>query len=396
VPWTLALLLVALPAQAAIDPAVAKAAFDQLRAMADRDAGRLWGVSLAGPTLFVERGTRAVAANQPPPAATLPGEIGIANTAVEWGGTRWTMVVWPLPHDDYARRVLLAHESFHRVQAGLGFPLTGPENAHLDTAEGRTLLELEWRALAAALAAGRGGRTKAIADALHFREVRRATFADAARQEHELEMNEGLAQYTGTALAEPSLATRLPHVVTSLRDAEQTPTFVRSFAYASGPAYGALLEAADPRWCRRLKAADDLGTLLGHAYGVAASASVDSSAYDAVALRAAEQKRDAEQQARLRTFQARFLGDSTLVIPLVHANMEFDPNRSAAFPGHGTVYPIMHLKDDWGSIDVTRGGALITSDWTKLIVPRPPCDDYVLTLADGWAVVGGTLRRAAR
>ena len=46
------------------------------------------------------------------------------------------------------RHVTLAHELFHRIQSGLG--LTRPEagNRHLDTLEGRYLLQLEWRALA--------------------------------------------------------------------------------------------------------------------------------------------------------------------------------------------------------------------------------------------------------
>lgn len=39
-----------------------------------------------------------------------------------------------------------------------------------------------------------------------------------------------------------------------------------------------------------------------------------------------------------------------------------------------------------------RGGALITADWTKPIIPSPPSDDYTLTLAEGWEVAGGTVR----
>ena len=34
----------------------------------------------------------------------------------------------------------------------------------------------------------------------------------------------------------------MPHLIGKLHDAETTPTFVRSFAYASGPAWGTLLE----------------------------------------------------------------------------------------------------------------------------------------------------------
>jgi hypothetical protein len=379
-------------AQAAIDPAAARSAFSELRAMCDRDAGRLWGVSLCGPTLFVERGTRTVAGNEPVPSATLPKEIGIANTAVDWNGKRWTMVVWPLPEDWYARHVILAHESFHRVQERLGFPATGPSNAHLDTPDGRTLLQLEWRALAAALKGSKEKRRHAIADALYFRELRRRKFPEAAKEERELEMNEGLAEYSGTALAVPSVAARSPHVVKALHEAEQYPTFVRSFAYASGPAYGALLDAADGHWRRTLKRADDFGVLLARAYRVKPAAKVAAAAYGAVALTAAEQTREAERQARLRAFQARFVDGPTLVLPLVKMNVQFDPNETQSFPDHGTVYPKLHLTDEWGAIDVRRNGALISSDWTKLIVPRAN-DDYTLTLNDGWEVAEGVLRK---
>lgn len=396
------LLTAAASAQAAIDPAAARSAFGELRAMCDHDAGNLWGVRLCGPTLFVERDTRAVAADRASAAlkasegvfiGTLPKEVAIANTAVDWDGRHWTMVVWPLPQDAYARRVILGHESWHHVQERLGFPLTAPSNAHLDTAAGRTLLQLEWRALAAALRTHGNARKKALADALYFRAQRRTTFAGSANDEQALEIHEGLAEYSGTALAEPLLAARVPHVVKALHDAETTPTFVRSFAYASGPAYGALLEAVDPHWTRKLKHTDDFGVLIAQRYHVSASKSVDENAYGAVPLRAAEEKREAEQQARLRAFRARFVDGPTLVLPLAKMNMQFDSNEAQSFPGQGTVYPKIHLTDEWGAIDVKSGGALITSDWTKMIVPKPPSDDYTLTLADGWVVEEGTVRR---
>src|SRR5690606_9983974 len=40
-----------------------------------------------------------------------------------------------------------------------------------------------------------------------------------------------------------------------------------SFAYARGPAYGLLLDQADPGWHRRLDADADLGALLARAHG---------------------------------------------------------------------------------------------------------------------------------
>ena len=73
---------------------------------------------------------------------------------------------------------MLAHESFHRIQPLL--KLTRPEagNRHLDTLEGRYLLQLEWRALAMALEARTPeDRRAAITDALAFRHERYRQFS---------------------------------------------------------------------------------------------------------------------------------------------------------------------------------------------------------------------------
>jgi hypothetical protein len=344
----------------------------------------MWGVSICGPTMIVDRQTRAVVANEAAPA-TLPKEIGIANTAVDWNGKRWTMIVGPLPEDAFARKALLAHESFHNVQQKLGFPSTGPSNAHLDSIEGRYWLQLEWRALAKAL---RGDR-QAVRDALAFRAKRRSLITAAAKDERELEMHEGLAEYSGVAFAEPDVSKRAPHLVGKLRDAEATPTFVRSFAYASGPAWGTLIEMKRSRWTRAAKASDDLGNLTADAWHVAAAADVDARAvaYGGAELLIAERERDARKHATLREFRARFVEGAHLTIPLKHMSFEFDPNKSQPFESFGTVYPTLTARDDWGSLVVHRGGALIASDWMSIVVPAETRDDYTLTLNDSWTIV---------
>jgi hypothetical protein len=335
--------------------------------------------------MIVDRQSRAVAANQPAPA-TLPKEIGIANTAVDWNGVQWTMIVAPLPDDAFARRMLLAHESFHRVQTSVGFPVTQPENAHLDSIEGRYLLQLEWRALAKALS----GDRQAVRDALAFRARRWALFSNAAKEERELEMHEGLAEYTGAAFAEPDIRKRARHLIEKLREAEATPTFVRSFAYASGPAWGTLLEMKRPRWTRAVRASDDLGKLVAdawHVRGVSAEADDRSIHYDDGKLLAAEQERNARKQAMLREFRARYIDGPHLTLPLRHMSFQFDPNASQPFESFGTVYPTMTLRDDWGSLVVRHGGALIAADWMSIVLPATPGDDYTLTLNDGWNIV---------
>ena len=340
-------------------------AFHELDSMCARDNGRMWGMSLCGPTVFVEPGTRHFIARRDDAITegTLPSSMPIANTSVEWQGDRWTMVLLPLPADPYTRRVLLAHESFHRIQPKLGLVMQEVPNAHLDTLQGRYLMELEWRALAAAL----GGDRKALADALAFREKRRELFPKAAAEEDALEMNEGLAEYTGTVFAEPSLSKRIPHLIAALREAEKTPTFSRSFAYATGPAYGALREMG---------------------YGEAR--------YGAAELLARERERDAKKQATLRDLRARFIDGPVLKLPLRKMQFEMDPNKAQPFDPYGTIYPALTLRDEWGEIVVKAGGALIASDWMRLTVPRERAGNFTLSLNDGWKIEGDTVVKMDR
>src|SRR6185436_5683105 len=168
-------MLTSLVLAATIDIAAARAALEDLDRLCRADAGKLWNVSLCGPTVLADPQTRDAVTwvDGKLENAKIPESIGIANYGADWDGRRWTMVMWPLPEDAYARRALLAHESWHRVQETLGFQSTGPKNVHLDGAGGRTILRLEMRALARAL---ESGSKNAIEDALAFRAMRHALF----------------------------------------------------------------------------------------------------------------------------------------------------------------------------------------------------------------------------
>lgn len=351
--------------------------------MCDRDRGRLWGRSVCGPIVFAEHGTREAVqiADGILTPTRVPDSIGIANTAVDWDGKRWTMVVWPLPKSAIARRALLAHESFHGVQKDLGLPMTNPANAHLDNARGRYWMRMEWRALARALATG---DDEAIADALTFRAKRRALTPGAAEEERALEMNEGLAEHTGFALAVPHLRERVAALVKKLAEGEKSETLARSFAYTSGPAWGALLELRDPRWTRRVKATDDFGDLIR----VRPHVQVRTSEYGGETVLAEEQARATRKRELMARLQATFIDGPVLTIPLVNMQFTFDPNHVQPFGERGSVYETLEARDAWGKIVVTKGGALITSDFQKLIVPAAG-DGYVLTLNEGWKVVAG-------
>lgn len=241
-----------------INTALAQQYFQEAENICRADGGYLWGVSLCAPLLFVDPKTRFIVANEQDAEGSLtkqgnvftghlPERVNIANTAVDWSGTKWAMIKWPLPENKYERANLLAHESWHRIQDALKLPASMPANAHLDSPQGRLWLQLEWHALAAALTKRGGGRRVAIRNALVFRAYRRTLFPGAEAEERALEMNEGLAEYTGAKLSgRTDVAQR---VAAQLKEAEKKETFVRSFAYASVPAYGILLdEASGAAW----------------------------------------------------------------------------------------------------------------------------------------------------
>src|SRR6185369_17717419 len=129
--------------------------------------------------------------------------------------------------DDLARRQLMLHELFHRIQPGLGLMTATGQNAHLDTEDGRFWLRLEWRALAQALRKSGKDRKRAVSDALAFRLARRSQFANAAESERVEEIREGLAQYTGTVATVTSKAEAVASALEQLAAAEQHETFLQ-------------------------------------------------------------------------------------------------------------------------------------------------------------------------
>src|SRR4030095_8740994 len=102
------------------------------------------------------------------------------------------------------RMEVFLHELFHGVQPQLGLMAPALATEHLDAAEGRYWLRLEWRALARALRESGEQRNLAVRDALAFRQARRMLYPASVDSERASEITEGLASYTGTVVAAPS------------------------------------------------------------------------------------------------------------------------------------------------------------------------------------------------
>jgi hypothetical protein len=400
-----------------IDLDQARAYFTEVRHLGEVDGGRLWGRQINGPILFVDPQTRQVVANMPDSAhtwrersgtwiGTLSPEQSPANTSIDWAGRRWSMVMWPVADNRYSRARLLMHESFHRIQTDLGLPATDRANAHLGTSDGRIWTRLEWRALTEALLRTGSERKQALTDALAFRARRRALFPTAAEDERQLELNEGLAEYTGYSLSGLPRAALYDRVAVQLAQYEQQDNFARSFAYASGPAYALLLDAAGKPWRKGLTAKSDLTSIVAKAYNISnvnpSSADSRVTRYSAARMIADERAKEARRFATERQLRAKFVDGPTVTIPAASTfNYSFDPNGATPLQNLGTVFESSRVTDDWGVLEVSSGGVLMrrSGDAITSVSLSAPAGDAAPVKGDGWELhlaPGWSLQRGAR
>ena len=405
-----------------IDASKARQYFAEAKAFSDHDNGALWKVPLCGPLLFADYGTRYAVANQADTegklkpldgvfVGTAPEELGIANTATKWAGVEWTMVMWPLPQYKQPRMRLMLHECFHRVQGQIGLQATDAQNGHLDSLDGRIWLQMEWRALEHAFWQHGEERKRDIADAVYFRNYRRSFFPAASKNEDALEMNEGMAEYTGFKLSTSSPEEYAAQVAAWLRSAPtRTPSYGRSFAYTSGPAYGGLLDEAvlgcpdclnTGLWRTKLTPNTNLGQLLAQAYGVQVSASLEKPLDKSEAMRRAERyegsevvaietEKEVKHQVRVAAARKTFIDGPILALPAGQEfNYTFDPNAVLALDDKLTLYEgEIQVSDAWGLLKTTEGALFVRENGriVRVQVPAPSDASKSPLTGKGWTL----------
>ncbi|MBM3976775.1 MAG: ThuA domain-containing protein [Planctomycetes bacterium] len=426
--------------------ASAQGAFFALAALSRGDQGRLWGAALGGtaeaeraalldgPLLVVDPRSRVVLANRSDAQAgleplvpgvwisRLPAQMPLANTALTWGGTLWSMLMAPLPEDARARDTLIVHESFHRLQGQQGLSYGDALCAHLDAADARIWLRLEMRALAVALDALAAEPARdadatwrqALLDALLFRAVRRDAHAQAAQLENALELHEGLAEYTGLRIAHAQPAAA---AAAALRARETGDGFVRGFAYATGPAYGLLLDRGGADWRAAALLGESLTRLAYQRNALQLPEQPDARTtlaaqrkliYGGAEVEQAEQQREALRVARENADRARYLDRARIELPAgPRSSYSFDPNAVRPLAQAGTIFEPVSVSDDWGALTAPggalRAGAPAPGPGETWIVPVPePAPDtaelsgriegpgYTLELAPGWQLIPRT------
>jgi hypothetical protein len=400
--FLLGLLGAATAAEAQVQPQLAQRWFEEATKLCERDAGRLWGVSLCGPMVIFDPATGTRATSQPEPEGPLPRFPGMADGPVSWGGVRWfAFPLYMLPENDAdVRQQVMLHGLFHRIQPELGFITDDGFNEHLDGLEGRVWMQLEWRALRRAVESSGSGRAEAIADALAFRRERRRRFPGAADNERRDEIREGLASYTGVAAWANSPADAHRAAASALGGGEAQPSFVGNFEAASGPAYGVLLDDLLRGWRRQVRGTSDLGDLLASATNrpPTTDVAVAAARYDGATLRTVEEARDRAQQVRVAELRQRFVDGPVLTMPAGGSGTS-DTRGSVGIPGVGTVFfNDFTLSAQWGRLNA-NDGVLRAADGRTLSVPITGPLEGTTLQGDGWSATlnaGWVVRPAAR
>jgi hypothetical protein len=92
-------------AEAQVQPELAKRYFEEATKLCERDAGKLWEMSLCGPMVIVDQASGTRATSQPEPAGQPPRFQGFVDGPVTWGGSRWfSFPLWMLPEQDAEAR----------------------------------------------------------------------------------------------------------------------------------------------------------------------------------------------------------------------------------------------------------------------------------------------------
>lgn len=394
---TLAVLIAAVvslrqePAETAIPLDRAEAMFQLAERLSAEDGGQLWATSLYGPMLFVDANSRAVVANQADQEnalkqsgklwiGTLPDNIQPANTSLEWGGVRWTMVLWSaLQGSVYDQGKLMMHESFHRLQPRLDFEAASPTNSHLDEEQGRAWMRLEMRALAEAMIREGAERKQAAMDAILFRAMRHSLVGDvAAQQEAALETNEGICEYTGfrlSGLPSPAISQR---AAVALERMDKSQSLSRSFAYATGPAYGLLLDEYHPSWRQAAATEKDMAKMLSKALLFVAPDNLESMSqerltkYQGRFLLADERIRSEQRAAQVKELRARFVENHVLrIVTTSEMHYSFDPNGAQSLDATRIVYTPLRASDNWGTLNAPDGGMIDFDAPMSIVLPIP-------------------------
>lgn len=380
--------------------------FDEVK-LATYKSTDLWNLDIYGPILLVNPITREVYANTSDSLGALkkdgkiytgklPGNILIGNYSLNWGGLNWAMVLTIFITNNKAERVdLFTHELFHRVQPLLNFPRVNDQNnGHLDSKNGRIYLRLELEALVKALnSVDKNERNNHTLNALYFRKYRYKLFPNAYSSEATIEINEGIASYTGKVMRNLNEKGFSSLMVTKITDFFKEQSYVQMFAYNTIPAYGFMLRESNKYWNKKITSETNLTDFFISAFGfndkMKQQINVDSISflYNGLTIVKEETEREERIKKTVLEYKKKFLEQPHFEILLEKKRMSYDTRYIVTIEDLGFVYPTMKATDNWGVLDIKDVGGFLNPTKDKVIITIPTKIDGSNISGEGWTLL---------
>lgn len=361
----------------------ASANFRKIEEICNRDSGRLWGVNLYGPMMFVDRTSRKITSNQNDNDGLLklkdgiytglyPRENLITTSAVTYGGTLFGLAPLPPEEDEYRIITRAIHSLYHRHQQITGIKPEYFNVVTMDEREARTWIKLEWKALRKAIEADGEEQSVAIRDALIFRGSGRELFPKYADMQNRFENYEGLATFTYILLASQSATDYRARLFEYLDRIYAMQSYARSYGSIHGALYATILHSKGFDFTSLKSDTADLAGIVKKLYNidlppvcrdVAGSIALN---YDIEEINKEEEKRLLDIKERLNSQVSVFTQKPVVFLELESPSFDFEPEDLQYLDTLGTLYHTIRVSDNWGKLTVDKTGCLISNNYKFL------------------------------
>jgi len=365
-----------------------------------------WDLDLYGPILIVNPSSKEVYANLPDTfgilkaengiyKGTLPKGILVGNISTEWGGRTWAMIMSIFISDSKRDRIdLFSHELFHRVQSELGFKrINDGNNQHLDSENGRIFLRLELNALLRSLKVTNEEKANYhILNALKFRNYRYQLFSNAYVSESTIEINEGVASYTGKVHRGLNHHEVFELMQVKISEFLKQPSYVQLFAYQTIPCYGFVLARKNKYWNKKVTSKTNLTDYMNNIFSYKKS-NLDEMYINSIGkeygidtIKLQEIKRSQLIQKKIKEYKTKFLKQSHFTIPFEKKRVYYDTRYIVTIENFGFVYPTFKATDNWGDLEVNDVGGLLNQDRSSVTITLPTTINKDKINGDGWTL----------
>ena len=389
------------------------------RQILEKDAGKLWGYPIWNDDVFVlDYDNTIYAIKAFPGSKTNNGKLFYAN--VPANTFVFVNTIQTYQSKDYAivlanylsdHSVTIIHELFHLLQLK-NMKLNGNAIQYLDNYDARELLRLEYQALRNTLSSisNRGAKIKTISffeDALMFRKLRQARYKEFLKNELEIETLEGLANYTGFALS--TSENKYESAIEEIYQRENAETYTRPFPYATGVAYGLILDHLNIQWRQGLKKIYNFldiyenKKLIDTGKQTVAKARLRNNFEE---IHQQEENRRTRNEGLLKYYRDLLQVKPTLKVVIGdNYGRTFNMNGTIEIPGLGTVYSSIKGRDKSGNnfgnfttienkAYLGNAGILMLNDYKTLVFPTPfkiagnkiTGESYEIELNEGWSI----------